>query len=68
MAEKNSLAAQVTAASAKITGRRWCSDHQGDADATAGSMMTRNRSARWICDKCRMKSRMRQQELRSTQR
>lgn len=43
---------QTTEAAVKATGTRFCAQHQGHIDATAGSFVLRGRVNRWICTKC----------------
>lgn len=40
----------VTRAAEAITGRRWCSHHQGHAEIAGGIIKAGTR--RWICVKC----------------
>jgi hypothetical protein len=46
----------VTQAAAKVTGKRFCFDHQGEVAVDAGCLVTRNKSRRWICFRCQEKS------------
>lgn len=48
---------------AKLTGRRYCTHHGGEADASAGSFVIRNKSKRWICDVCEKKTAKRNAEI-----
>ena len=43
---------EVTAATVVATGRRFCSDHQGFANAEKGSVIPRGNSSRWVCFTC----------------
>jgi hypothetical protein len=52
----NNTAAHVTQAFANAIGKKYCSHHQGEAAIDAGSMVTRNKTRRWICFRCQEKS------------
>jgi hypothetical protein len=43
----------ATTATVAATGKRFCLDHQGLADANNGSVIQRNKSWRWVCAPCR---------------
>ncbi len=45
----------VTAATVAATGKRFCLDHQGFADAKNGSVIKRNKASRWVCASCQEK-------------
>lgn len=51
-----STIAKVVQAAANVTGKRFCSHHQGEVAADAGAFVMRNKSRRWICFKCQEKS------------
>jgi hypothetical protein len=42
----------ATAAAAAATGKLYCKDHQGLADADNGCIAQRGKSSRWICYPC----------------
>jgi len=63
----NTTTAKATDAAARITGKRYCSHHQGEAAVDAGSYVQCNKSRRWVCDRCQTKSRMRQAEILASQ-
>jgi hypothetical protein len=62
----NTTTAKATEAAARITGKRYCSHHQGEAAIDAGSYILCNKSRRWVCDRCQAKSRMRQAEIQAS--
>jgi len=45
----------ITAATVAATGKRFCLDHQGFADANNGSVIKRNKASRWVCAPCQEK-------------
>lgn len=45
----------ITAATVAATGKRFCQDHQGLADATNGGVIKRNKASRWVCAPCQEK-------------
>jgi hypothetical protein len=57
---------QVMQAATKVSGRRFCSHHQGEADADQGCVVERNRSRRWICFRCIEKSEQRRVAIANT--
>ena len=50
----------------KLTGRRFCSHHQGEVNADQGCIVERNRSRRWICYRCIEKSEQRRLAIANT--
>ncbi|AMP04109.1 MULTISPECIES: hypothetical protein [Collimonas] len=48
--------ALVTQATANVTGKRYCSHHQGEVAVTEGDFVMRNKSRRWICFRCQERS------------
>lgn len=62
----NTTTAKATDAAAKVTGKRYCSHHQGEAAVDAGSYVQCNKSRRWVCDRCQTKSRLRQAEIQAS--
>ena len=59
----NTANEKLNAATAKITGKRFCSHHGGEVLADSGSFVTSNKSRRWICHRCQMKSIKRNEEI-----
>lgn len=55
--------ALVTQATANVTGKRFCSHHQGEVSVTEGDFVLRNKSKRWICFRCQERSRLRRDAL-----
>ena len=49
---------------AEISGRRYCAHHRGEVLVDDGSFVTRNKSRRWICHRCQMKSLARDEEIK----
>lgn len=49
------LVQAVTDAEAKITGKKFCSHHQGMVSIEDGAMVIRGKSRRWICYACQQK-------------
>ena len=49
---------------AEISGRRYCAHHRGKVLVDDGSFVTRNKSRRWICHRCQMKSLARDEEIK----
>jgi hypothetical protein len=45
------MSASASAATV-ITGRKFCTNHQGEVAAGAGSYVLRRNSKRWICFRC----------------
>ena len=64
---RKSTIAHITQAAANVTGKRFCSHHQGEVEAHAGSFVQRHKSKRWICFRCQEKSRSREEEIRNGQ-
>jgi hypothetical protein len=46
----------LTQAKAEATGRRFCAHHQGEAAATEGDFVIRNKTKRWVCFRCQKNS------------
>ena len=44
-----------TEAAAAVTGKKWCLDHQGYANANNGTILQRNNSWRWVCLPCQQR-------------
>ncbi|AMO99455.1 hypothetical protein CAter282_1570 [Collimonas arenae] len=55
--------ALVTQATANVTGKRFCSHHQGEVPVAEGEFVIRNKSKRWICFRCQERSRLRRDAL-----
>lgn len=53
---RRSSLASATQATVNITGKRYCSHHQGEALVEQGSFVLRNKTKRWICFSCQEKS------------
>lgn len=51
----NTTEAKAVKAAIAVTGRRWCSSHNGEADASNGSMIKANRQMRFCCFPCQEK-------------
>ncbi|MFC6522927.1 hypothetical protein ACFQAT_27505 [Undibacterium arcticum] len=60
-----STIARAAEIAASGTGKRFCSHHQGEVAADAGSLVQRNKSKRWICNACQAKSRQQQEAMRA---
>jgi hypothetical protein len=58
-----STVGKATEAAASITGRRYCSHHQGEVPIDEGSFVMRNTTKRWICNRCQEKSERRRAEI-----
>jgi hypothetical protein len=50
----------------KLTGKRYCSQHQGMVALDAGSIVVRGRSRRWMCFQCQRNSALRPNAKAST--
>lgn len=46
---------KITEATAKSTGRRYCSTHASEVAADAGSYILRGKTNRWVCFVCQAK-------------
>jgi hypothetical protein len=56
---------KVTESAARVTGKRWCASHHGEAPADAGSYVQGSRAKRWICDRCQARSQQRQAQIQA---
>lgn len=56
-AATGNTAHQVSEAFKRVTGKCFCSHHQGYVDADAGSMILRGRVTRFCCFNCQAKAR-----------
>jgi hypothetical protein len=54
----------LTETTAKVTGRRWCMHHHGEAAADAGGFVERNKQRRWICFRCQEAAEKCRQQVR----
>lgn len=45
-------------AEVSITGKKYCSSHQGYVDVQQGNIVTKTNSRRWICFSCQEKSKL----------
>lgn len=43
---------KLTEATARTTGRRYCSTHGSEVSFDAGSYVLRNKTTRWVCFEC----------------
>lgn len=43
---------KLTEATARSTGRRYCSTHGSEVDADAGGYISRGKTTRWVCFTC----------------
>ncbi len=43
---------KLTEATARTTGRRYCSTHGSEVSFDAGSYVLRNKATRWVCFEC----------------
>jgi pyruvate carboxylase len=43
---------RLTLAASKVTGTLFCSYHQGYANADTGEFLIRNRTKKWMCERC----------------
>jgi len=50
-----SAISHVTQAAAKVTGKRYCSDHRGEVAVDAGGYVMRGKTKRWMCFHCQEK-------------
>jgi hypothetical protein len=66
--QKGKLIDLATKAAAKVTGRRFCSHHQGEVAANEGRVVERNRSRRWVCFRCIEKSEERLEAIANARR
>ncbi|HWW08409.1 hypothetical protein [Collimonas sp.] len=55
--------ALVTQATANVTGKRFCSHHQGEVAVAEGAFVVRNKSKRWVCFRCQERSRLHREAL-----
>jgi hypothetical protein len=55
--------ALVTRATANVTGKRFCSHHQGEVAVADGDFVLRNKSRRWICFRCQERSQLRRDAI-----
>jgi hypothetical protein len=65
MHANNNNRAGLIEVAAKITGRRYCSHHGSEVEATSGCIVERNKSKRWICYSCQHKITKRDAEIRA---
>lgn len=56
---------KVNEIAASVTGKRFCSHHQGEVAADAGNFVQCNKSKRWICHACQVKRLQRQDTMRA---
>ena len=57
------LVQDVTDAEARLTGKKFCSHHQGMVSVSEGSMVIRGKAKRWICHSCQKKQVLRPNRL-----
>lgn len=48
----NNAQSKLVLATAEVTGRRWCVNHGGEVETTAGSVIMRGKQRQFTCFNC----------------